>query len=758
MIKYDYADVTPRLSTRFLRFIFWGLRPREGWLALMLVLGAVFCVTKATIAAQWLDKLDYLQPVGLFAALLLFLLAKSSVKAWQAGLISVAMGGVVSLLAVGEVLPSRVLGVSWRVLGAEIGANVGAFFGRLIQWQQTISQGGTSHDPIAFALLLTLAIWAACALLSWTTFRNGYPLPTLIIMLLALAINSYFSTASTGWLLWFVAILIPLATLMRHVSLTQQWASLGIDYSREIKVGLLLPVIALTLFLLAATAFSPLFSIRHIAKIFANSAFVTQIEDALNRSFAGVNGKNAVDGTNGARGVLPRAYLLSSAPDLLETVVMTATVTGDAGAIAHSTHWRAINYDVYTGRGWAVADEREVAISAETPLNLPPFSATSELTSRINWQFDTRLTRYTLGFPTRFEDDVTAFWRDRNDLVRVHGDSNTYTTTSLVSIATPAQLQAATLANIPAPIINRYTQLPDDIPQRVYDLAQQIVADAPTPYEQAVAIEQFVRQYTYSLEIGAPPSEGDIVDYFLFDLQIGYCDYYASAMTVLARAVGLPARFATGFYINDQSGSGLQTLRQIDGHSWSEIYFAEYGWNEFEPTASFETAISAEQSPNIPNSMDTSIPTQPSPPIPDPPNSIWSATALLLLSILFAIISVGSRLALNHSDSLDQRYARLHRYHALLTGQASTIGMTPSEFLGQFLAGLEQWGMGVNFGRNHTQLTINQLTQEATATINALLEARYTPTHPPLPPAPILGRKIDWLRIIFAVTRMNNKG
>ncbi|HAY85794.1 MAG TPA: transglutaminase, partial [Chloroflexi bacterium] len=91
-------------------------------------------------------------------------------------------------------------------------------------------------------------------------------------------------------------------------------------------------------------------------------------------------------------------------------------------------------------------------------------------------------------------------------------------------------------------IANKYLQVPDSVPARVYDLALSLTATQPTPYDRAVAIERYLRQFEYSLEIEDPPEYRDIVDYFLFEQQKGYCDYFASSMVVLARAAGLPAR------------------------------------------------------------------------------------------------------------------------------------------------------------------------------------------------------------------------
>jgi hypothetical protein len=87
--------------------------------------------------------------------------------------------------------------------------------------------------------------------------------------------------------------------------------------------------------------------------------------------------------------------------------------------------------------------------------------------------------------------------------------------------------------------------------------------------------------------ISAPPPGRDGVDYFLFDSRQGYCDYYASALVVMARAVGIPARLASGYTRGEyRSVSDDYLVRELNAHTWVEIYFPHYGWVEFEPTAS----------------------------------------------------------------------------------------------------------------------------------------------------------------------------
>ena len=82
------------------------------------------------------------------------------------------------------------------------------------------------------------------------------------------------------------------------------------------------------------------------------------------------------------------------------------------------------------------------------------------------------------------------------------------------------------------------------------------------------------------------PPDQDWVDYFLFDSKQGYCDYFATAMVVLLRAEGVPARVASGFAPGDfDPDTGISIVRENHAHSWVEAYFPRYGWITFEPSA-----------------------------------------------------------------------------------------------------------------------------------------------------------------------------
>ena len=139
---------------------------------------------------------------------------------------------------------------------------------------------------------------------------------------------------------------------------------------------------------------------------------------------------------------------------------------------------------------------------------------------------------------------------------------------------------------IPIGFRQRYLALPPGVPDRVRALAIELTAPERTPYDRARAIESYLRTFPYTLDVPRPPVGRDVVDYFLFDLKKGYCDYYASSMVVLARAAGIPARLVIGYANGTYNlNSKRFVVTEADAHSWVEVYFPGIGWVTFEPTS-----------------------------------------------------------------------------------------------------------------------------------------------------------------------------
>jgi hypothetical protein len=160
---------------------------------------------------------------------------------------------------------------------------------------------------------------------------------------------------------------------------------------------------------------------------------------------------------------------------------------------------------------------------------------------------------------------------------------NRYEATSDIAQPGPGQLRAASDAYPPDILLN-YLQLPR-LDARVAPLARQISASADNNYDKAAAIETYLRTkfgYTLQLPRSVPL---DPVANFLFERKQGHCEYFASSMAVMLRALGIPSRVVNGFRTGEFNDLTSQYLvRASSAHSWVEAYFPGYGWISFDPT------------------------------------------------------------------------------------------------------------------------------------------------------------------------------
>ncbi len=295
-------------------------------------------------------------------------------------------------------------------------------------------------------------------------------------------------------------------------------------------------------------------------------------------------------------GGLPRRHLIGSGSELSRRVVMVIR-TGDLTPTQELSptvepyryYWRSVTYDIYGGQGWYASHVQVLDYDAGEQIHSPT-------------QLHRRLVRQEVEVVVEAEEHLLHMagtlvaadqryrvaWRPPGDIFAALTEASVYRVDSLVPVVGTEELRAAG-SDYPDWVLERYLTLPDEMPERVLALGRDLTATEPTPYERALAIECYLREnYPYTLDVPQPPFKQDIADYFLFDLQKGYCDYYATAMTVLARAAGLPARLAIGYASGDYDAAEARyVVTEADAHAWTEIYFPEYGWIIFEPTGGY---------------------------------------------------------------------------------------------------------------------------------------------------------------------------
>ncbi|MSQ26743.1 MAG: DUF4129 domain-containing protein [Dehalococcoidia bacterium] len=195
-------------------------------------------------------------------------------------------------------------------------------------------------------------------------------------------------------------------------------------------------------------------------------------------------------------------------------------------------------------------------------------------------QIDAVILRRTDPFPP----DYTSL-RTRTPMNR----GVTYSLTSSVTKASIEALEGSGTA-YPGWALDQYLQLPDTTTERVRQRAREWSKDSRNPYDMAWAIESRLREIPYSTNIPAPPRDQDGVDYFLFTLNRGYADYYASALAVMLRSLGIPARVSVGYVSGDWDQDKEQyVVREAHAHAWTEVFFPNYGWIEFNPSPNWPT-------------------------------------------------------------------------------------------------------------------------------------------------------------------------
>ncbi|KAB7741045.1 hypothetical protein GA707_18355 [Nostocoides sp. F2B08] len=186
---------------------------------------------------------------------------------------------------------------------------------------------------------------------------------------------------------------------------------------------------------------------------------------------------------------------------------------------------------------------------------------------------------------------IETRWRTRGDgTVLVDQRVDTYSAEYLSRVPTEEDLQAS--REVPAGVGLQHLRVDAASANVVASVLSNIVSDDMSPIDKARAIQDHLRgpDYTYSLDLAGPTVDGsgnlvqlDPLSHFLLTRQ-GYCTQFASAMVMMARTEGIPARFAIGFLPGGASAEGERTVVAADAHAWPELYFDGLGWLRFEPT------------------------------------------------------------------------------------------------------------------------------------------------------------------------------
>lgn len=566
--------------------------PGEGWLTVLLVLTVVLSPTVSLADAAWVDNLSIGPWLAFFAVLLGMVLAKLPVRGRVAHLFATEIGLLFASFYFAADLP----GIDWAEKFWWLGQHIWV-------WLQAAFGGGISNDVMLFALLMALMAWFLGYASSWLAFRRHNVWFALVACGSALLINlSYLPPNS---LAYFLVFLLASMLLLIRLTLYQKesdWHRADADYNRSLSWSFLWRGALLSGVIMALAWAAPIGSVN--ASVAENWTYVTgpwqNLQSEFDRLFASVGASTAKAEGNRFTKTLALKGAIELGPDLVMQV-----------SSAKPEYWSTQAYDKYTGQGWVSSAPQSTRLDS----NDQRLSVTSSYEGRLDLEerFRVLVGRSTSLFaataPVKLSLPVNADYFDSlEDLSAVRSvtplrPGQQYAVISSVSVASAEQLRTAG-TDYPD-WVHRYLQLPEATRAlrgggslfRVMSQTRRIINGTTNPYDAAVAIEEYLRRFKYETKVASPPPDRDAVDWFLFTSKEGYCDYFASAMAVMARAMGIPSRVVSGYNTGTYNeATGFYDIRQENAHSWPELFFPRYGWVRFEPTPSQPESVRPETS------------------------------------------------------------------------------------------------------------------------------------------------------------------
>lgn len=292
------------------------------------------------------------------------------------------------------------------------------------------------------------------------------------------------------------------------------------------------------------------------------------------------------------------------------------------------SYWRGETKALYTGKGWGDRrNQNQMPVrgyEADYPLS-PPRNEKIETKEVVQTVTVLRKDKIPVLFAASPVSKVSELKSGNNAGLNWNPEEwelswgkpsrvESYSIVSQVAVLDESLLRESPPADDASINITPYLQLPDSLPERVRQLAEEQTVGLTNDYDRAKKLEQYLKKtfpYTNTPDLTKQSNRanGDIVDAFLFEIQEGYCDYFSTSFVVMARSIGLPTRWVKGYSsgfdpeliererfggpseIPDPTGAGTYTIRNADAHSWAEVYFEGAGWIPFEPTSGFSVPL-----------------------------------------------------------------------------------------------------------------------------------------------------------------------
>jgi len=346
---------------------------------------------------------------------------------------------------------------------------------------------------------------------------------------------------------------------------------------------------------------------RFLAQSAALSAVALAVSVVVFLAFPRVSwGARAAPVSRTVTGFADRVSLLGHGSRIYPNPELVLRVEFPSGAAppASERYWRGRSYDRFDGWTWS-----RTAARAHRMIETRQWPA--ERTEQLVYQATLRDANVLFGLSplldVRPRSRILPYREPNGDFtyggsaepvytaVSVRGQPGAEALRSAAAAAAAGREEArglAATAGVPA-ALRSYLRLPPLEP-RVYALADSLAAAHANSYDRTIAVRDWLRDnLAYTLDLPATVAEASL-DHFLFERRAGHCEYFSTAMAVLLRAVGIPARNVNGFLGGEWNEFGdFLAVTQNQAHSWVEVWFPSYGWVRFDPTPASVGALAA---------------------------------------------------------------------------------------------------------------------------------------------------------------------
>lgn len=561
------------------------------WWDFIVVLMLVVIITTAItrlIATDWTEGLNITRIIAYSGLVAGLALGYSVFSTRTVVFFTFVYGVFVILWQLGQLLGE---GILWTERLLSLAGRLGVITGELFR-QQAVS------DNLLFLTFMAILFWGVSifAGYSLTRFGNAWRviLPIGIILVIIHSYDALLGNRS-WYLLVFLFFSFLLISRMAYLQQRDRWQEsqtytppyIGVDFVRVTVVI----ITVLLLFSWVVPGVAETVPAAQDAWQYAKQPW-NSVRSTFDNAFASLRSTvGIITDYYGPNLNLGRGNRMSDAHILS---VLTPTDPPDG----YRFYWRARVYDKYDDGWQSTFSDQDVIAPDQIDFIYPDIADDSTQTNTFSFTIGSSLATLLttnqpiwVSRPARYEYEENSEGSVDIALIRAAPPlrtGETYTVRSSLNQVTINDLREAG-TDYPEWVLDRYLQIPDSITPRTLDLAQEIAAGKDSPYDVTAAITQYLRNNIEYTETVPPlPADQELIDWFLFDVKQGFCNYYATSEIIMLRSLGIPARLSVGYAqgepIEDVPDAYL--VRQRDAHAWPEVYFPGIGWIEFEPTVS----------------------------------------------------------------------------------------------------------------------------------------------------------------------------